>query len=82
MLNTSRDIIRAIVASEHLIGGAIPARRLLDLTCAYGVCLEEFVTGETRELELHRLLRPPDFERLRAAPAGSNRPLVRVSYGN
>lgn len=76
MLNTSRDIIRAIVASEDLIGGPIAGRRLLDLTCAYGVLLEEFVAGEARELELHRLLQPKDFEALRAAPPGTNRPLI------
>lgn len=37
VLDTSRDMIRAIVACEYLIGGPIPARRLLDLTCAYGL---------------------------------------------
>lgn len=76
VLDTSRDMIRAVVACEHLIGGPIAARRLLDLTCAYGVLLEEFVTGESRELELRRLLLPTDLQALHAAPPGSNRPLV------
>jgi predicted membrane chloride channel (bestrophin family) len=76
VLDTSRDMIRAIVACESLIGGPTPARRLLDLTCAYGLLLEEFVTGQSRGLELGRLLQPKDMEALGAAPPGSNRPLV------
>lgn len=76
VLDTSRDMQRAIVACETLLGGPVPALRLLDLTCAYGVLLEAFVTGESRELELARLLQPKDLEALRTVPAGSNRPLV------
>ncbi len=76
VLDTSRDIIRSIVACEHQLGGPGPTRRLLDLTCAYGVLLEEFVVGKSNELELSRLLQPKDLEALAAAPPGFNRPLV------
>jgi hypothetical protein len=76
VLDTSRDMLRAIVACEPLLGGPFRARRLLDLTCAYAVLLEEFVTGEPRDVELHRLCLPKDIDALAAAPPGSNRPLV------
>ena len=88
VLDTSRDIIRTIVACGPLLGdgdgaagghGYGPrARRLLDLTCAYGVLLEEFVTGKTRgEEQLRRLLTPADFQALDWEGGGANRELNR-----
>eukprot|EP00624_Nannochloropsis_granulata_P002844 evm.model.NODE_24621_length_25093_cov_31.727453.5 len=77
VLDTSRDMARCAIGAESLLGGSgppFPARRLMDLTCAYGILLEEFVTRKQRQLELEALLEKRDLEILRLGAA--NRPLA------
>ena len=79
VLDTSRDMVRCVVGAESLVGSGgqpIPSRRLLDLTCSYGILLEEFVTQKSRALELEALLDERDFLVLAKATAGTNRPLA------
>lgn len=77
VLDTSRDMARCAIGAESLLGSSgppFPARRLMDLTCAYGILLEEFVTRKQRQLELEALLEKRDLEILRLGAA--NRPLA------
>lgn len=72
VMNRSRDIVRTAVAYEPVIGTP-RARRIVDLTCAFGVVLEEYACQRTRARELEILLRPSDLAALELA---SNRPLA------
>jgi len=77
VLDTSRDMARCAIGAESLLGRSgrpFPARRLMDLTCAYGVLLEEFVTQKQRQLELEALLEERDLEALQRG--ATNRPLA------
>jgi predicted membrane chloride channel (bestrophin family) len=66
--------LRTVVACEGLLGANV-ARRLADLTCAYGLVLEETFQGHKREKELSLLLRDSDLAALSVA---TDRPIVVV----
>lgn len=64
VLTTSRDLSRCVIGAEIMLTTEecpFPAQRLLDLTCAYGIVLEEFVSRVPRDEELQELLSERDF---------------------
>lgn len=72
VLNTSRDMVRAAICAEYYMGPAY-TRRFIDLTCAYGIALEEFVCGYDRKAELDRVLTEADTAAIRGI---ANKPLA------
>lgn len=75
-MNSSRDLVRSAIAVEGLVGRRV-TQRLIDLTCAFGISLEEFVCDRSRSRELQALLLLTDTD-LAALDAAANPPLAVV----